>query len=174
MLLGAARAALEDAENKKPGWFYAELMAMTMSALAVEALCNAIGERVVVDWKDFESAAPTAKLRILCEKLGIDYDVKQEPWSTARWLHGFRNEVAHAKPQLVKESYVWTREEYEKRQTEEPRSKLERKITLENARRAVKRISELKNLLCERIPVEDRFGLYSDMWTGSAQLVKDA
>ena len=50
MLIGAARAALEDAESKRPGWFYAELMAMAMSALAVEALCNAIGERVVADW----------------------------------------------------------------------------------------------------------------------------
>jgi post-segregation antitoxin (ccd killing protein) len=174
MLLGAARMALQDAESKKPGWFYAELTALTLSGLAVEAICNAVGERVITDWKDFENASPIAKLRLICDKLGVSFDSNREPWSTARWLAKFRNEIAHAKPELVKESYVWTREEYDRWQAKEPKSGVERKITLGNAKRIVKRITEIKDLLCLRVPADEASGLYSDEWSGSAELLRDA
>jgi hypothetical protein len=75
MLLGVARMFLEDAKSKRPGWFYAELAALTLSGLAVEAICNAVGERVFsTDWKDFESASPIAKLRLICDKLDVPFD----------------------------------------------------------------------------------------------------
>jgi hypothetical protein len=47
ILIGAARMSLEDAENKEPGWYYSELIALTMSALAMEAICNAVGEQII-------------------------------------------------------------------------------------------------------------------------------
>lgn len=174
MLLGAARMALQDAESKKPGWFYAQLTALTMSGLAMEAICNAIGERIITDWKDFENAPPVGKLRLICDKLNVPFDSSREPWSTARWLAKFRNEIAHAKPEFVKESYVWTREEYDRWQTKEPKSGVEKKITLGNAKRVVKRITEIKDLLCLRVPEEEASGLYSDEWSGSAGLIRDA
>jgi hypothetical protein len=74
----------------------------------------------------------------------------------------------------VKESYVWTREEYDLKQAEEPKSKLEKKITLVNARRIVKYITEIKDLLCLKVPIDDAAGLYNDEWSGSAGLVRDA
>ena len=83
MFLGAARVALQDSKDKRPGWFYSNLIAITMSALAIEALCNTVGERIIDDWKDFESASPVAKLRLLCENLSIDFDKSLEPWSSA-------------------------------------------------------------------------------------------
>jgi len=66
MLLGAARMAMEDSNKQRPGWFYSDLIAITFSALSIEALCNAFGNRFVPDWKDFESSSPIAKLRIIC------------------------------------------------------------------------------------------------------------
>ena len=78
MLLGAAYMALEDAENKKPGWFYSELIAMTLSGLAVEAICNAVGDRVVSNWKDFEYVNPIAKLRVICVELDLSFDESEE------------------------------------------------------------------------------------------------
>jgi post-segregation antitoxin (ccd killing protein) len=174
MLLGAARMSLEDAESRKPGWFYAELAALTMSGLAVEAICNAVGDRVFTDWKDFENASPIAKLRLICDKLGVPFDSKREPWSTALWLGKFRNEIAHAKPEFVTESHVWTREEYKRWRTKEPKSEIEKKITLGNAKRAVKRVIEIKDLLCLKVPEDETSGLYSDEWSGSAKSVRDA
>jgi hypothetical protein len=65
MLIGAARVAVEDAEAKRPGWTYSQLTAITLCGLAIEAICNAVGKRVVTDWKDFERKSPNAKLRLL-------------------------------------------------------------------------------------------------------------
>jgi len=170
MLLGAARAALEDAKNKRPGCFYSELIAITMSGLAIEALCNAVGERVVDNWKDYESSSPKAKVRIICNELKLEYDCNKEPWSSVIWLSKIRNELAHAKPQLVNESYTWSREEYETKDGFMPQSKLEKKITLGNAERAYKQISELKTILCINIPADKSFGLYADSWSGSSSV----
>src|ERR1700694_3892213 len=106
-----------------------------LCGLAIEAICNAVGDRVVTNWKDFESANPNAKLRLLCERLNVEYDKNQEPWSTVRWLLKQRNEIAHAKPQLVKEEHVWSRDEYDRRRQDCPLSDLERELSLDNAKR---------------------------------------
>lgn len=170
MLIGAARAALDDATSKKPGWFYSELVAITMSALSIEAMSNAIGERVIPDWKDFESASPIAKLRLLCKQLQVPFDKNVEPWASAIWLAKFRNLVAHAKPELVQEERVISRAEYDNRPHDSPKSKLEKKISTEHAERAVRTAESIKDLLCKNIPPEEAFGLYSDSWSGSASL----
>src|SRR3954471_2833467 len=96
MLIRAAEIARDRGTEKKPGWMFDELSAMTFAALAIEALCNSIGDRVVPGWaKDFESASPNAKLRILSGRLGLEYDEDKEPWVGARELIKFRNLVAH-------------------------------------------------------------------------------
>jgi hypothetical protein len=173
MLIGAARAALEDANQRRPGWFYSELTAITLSALSIEAMCNAIGNRIIDGWKDFESASPLAKLRLLCERLNISYDKSKEPWASAIWLCHFRNLIAHAKPEIIAEEYVWTRDEYDSRRKDEPKSKLERLITLGNAAKALRTAESIKTSLCEKISPEDRSGLYSDAWEGSARGICD-
>jgi len=164
---------MEDAEAKKPGWFYSQLMVITFSALSLEAIGNAFGERYIDRWEDFESSSLIAKLRLLCNHFNIPMEAENEPWSTAIWVVGFRNKIAHAKPQLVEESFIWTRDEYDKRQTEEPKSKLEKQITMGNARRALKAVSEIKDIFCDCIPIEDQHGLRNDGWTGSAKLTID-
>jgi hypothetical protein len=173
ILIGAARAAVEDAEQQKPGWFYNDLTAIIMSALSVEALCNSIGNRVIEGWQDYESSSPIAKLRILCKRLGITYNQNKEPWTTVKWLCKFRNIIAHAKPELVDEEYIMSREEYDKRRTDYPKSKLEKEVTLGKAKRALNAVETVKQILCEKIPAENSFGLYCDSWGGSAKAVKD-
>jgi len=107
MLIGAARAAVEDAEAKRPGWFYSQLTAITLCGLAIEAICNAIGKRIIPDWKDFESAGPNAKLRLLCDRLNVKYDRHAEPWSSARWLSKQRNAIALAGQRRTLEHHTY-------------------------------------------------------------------
>ncbi len=171
MHLGAAYMALQDAIDKKPGYFYHQLISITFSALAIEAICNAFGDRYIPNWKDFESSSPLAKLRVLCEHFSIEYSRNSEPWSTAVWLIGLRNKIAHAKPEFVSEQYTIHRDEYDKKGLEEPKSKLENQITLSNAKKAYESANIIKKLLCECIPVKDRHGLLNDGWTGSTSLV---
>jgi len=74
LLVQVAEVALEDAQKKIPGWKNQELVAITFSALALEALANSFGNKLVSRWNDFESSSPIAKLRIICSELGISPD----------------------------------------------------------------------------------------------------
>jgi hypothetical protein len=168
MLLSAARHAYEAAVMSEVGGTYSQLVAMTFSALALEAMCNAFGDAVIRDWDDFERAAPLAKLRLVAEQLGLEYDRDVEPWASAKWLISFRNLIAHARIDPVRESALMTEAEHEADLKVIPQSKLEKKISLDHARRAVTAVDEIKKLLLERVPEGKAFGLGSDEWSGSS------
>ena len=164
-LLHVARIELAKAERKEPGWFNSAFIVLTFSALAVEALSNAIGDRIVPEWKDFESASPLAKMRLLAERLEVPYSSEDEPWLTIRWLSKFRNQVAHPKPEVVLNERLITEKEADNRPFDAPKSKLEHKVTVGNAKRAFDSVEKAKMLLCDKIPAEERFGLFSDGWS---------
>jgi hypothetical protein len=75
-LLRIARASLDKAKKKEPGWADHEFVAITLSALAIEAICNAVGKKAVKGWEDFEGCSPTAKVRVICTNLDIEYDTR--------------------------------------------------------------------------------------------------
>lgn len=174
MLIRAARSALQGAESNGQGSFYSALTAMTFSALAIEALCNSIGERMIEDWKDFENATPNAKLRLLAARLGIEYKKDAEPWAAARRFVRFRNAIAHAKPEFVVQEKTLTEEEHNRRPSDRPKSKLEKQITLGNARRAVAAAENVKDLLCSKVSDEIALGLSVDAWSGRTSAYDDA
>jgi hypothetical protein len=172
MLLHAAQLQLAEAEKTAKGRFNHCLSAMVMTALAVEALANAVGSRVVSDWQNFEQARPFEKLDTLVALLSIPRDPDQEPWTTLRYLSGFRNDIAHAKPEKLEEERVLPELALEKDLFRAPKSKLEREITLGNARRVLKGVQALKGLLTDALPLEKRLGIYVDTWSGSSTLAE--
>ena len=129
---------------------------------------------IVPDWKDFETASPLAKVRLLAERLGLPYSSNDEPWRTICWLGKFRNLVAHPKPEAILDDQLITEGDADKRPFDPPKSKLERQVTVGNARRAFEAVEEAKILLCDKIPAEDRFGLFSDGWSTSTSKVHGA
>jgi len=165
--------ALQDAIDKKPGYFYHQLITITFSALAIEAICNAFGERYITIWKDFESCSPLAKLRILCEHFSIEYSRNSEPWSTAYWLINIRNKIAHAKPEFISENYITHRDEYDRKWNQEPMSKIEKQITLGKSKKAYVCANKIKELFCECIPISDRHGLSNDGWLGTTSTIEN-
>jgi hypothetical protein len=169
-LLRIARHSLDNAKKKEPGWADDEFLAITLSALAIEAICNAVGEKAVSGWGDFESCNPTAKARIVCTHLHIEYDSSREPWTTLRWLSKFRNLVAHPKAEMIAESKVVSEQEHEQgTHRTVPKSKLEKLVTLQNAENAIKAVDAAFSLFCEKLSVEDSFGISGDMWSVSSQ-----
>jgi len=145
---------------------------MVMTSLAVEALVNAVGSRVSLDWEKFERMRPLEKLDTLVHELNISRQVAQEPWTTLRFLAGFRNDIAHAKPELVERSRVLPEKAIQKLEFDTPVSALEREITVGNARRVHTAVYTLKGLLTDALPVSERFGIYTDAWTHSTEFLE--
>lgn len=160
--------ALENAESKAPGWLYQELVAMTFSALSLEALGNSFGEIFIDRWKDYESASPVAKIRILGDRLGVPIDFSVEPWAAVLWLVKFRNQVAHARPEKIVFDKIMTREDFEKSRTEYPKSNMELGISLEAAKRAVSAVEKIHEVFCAAVPLTELEGLLGDGFSGTA------
>lgn len=173
MLLHAANLLAEKASFEEEGRFNHCLAAMTMSSLAVEALLNAVGKRSVPDWGTFERANPGEKIRQLHGVLNFSYDPKVQPWETLRTIGKFRNSIAHVKPEPVSEVRHFSDPAPPDILFARPLSKIEREITVGNARRYVDAVQSLKRILCDALPVGRRSGIYVDSWGGSTTNVED-
>lgn len=171
MLLRCAGHALLEAKKGNPGSFNHSLAAITFSALAMEALGNAIGARLIAQWDDYESLNPYAKLRFLAERLGVNFDLQLRPWSTLKWLHRFRNMIAHPRSEAVNVERIVPVSKAETTRRRAPDSKLEREISVGNAEKAVGALNEVMHLLCDKLSPEMRFGLNADAWTSSSELI---
>jgi len=166
LLIGAAYSVLGTQKTEPPGRPYNELIVITLCALSVEALCNAVGAAVIPNWKVRESLSPIEKLSLLCEHLKAEYDKGKDPWASARWLYRVRNLIAHAKPEFVQERKVVSRDDYDRGITAFPKSRLEKEITFDNAHRALRTAEDIKDLLCSKLPPEKWFGLTLDSSSG--------
>jgi hypothetical protein len=170
LLIHASRRSYERAAQEEVGRLYEILTAMVFSALSIEALSNSVGERVIENWVDFESASPLAKLRVLCISLNIPFDITMKPWSRVKALARFRNLVAHAKPELIEETHHLTEQEHEKRLFDMPSSRMEKMLTLGNAKEYLDTAETIKDLLIANIPTDKSLGLAVDSWSGSVSL----
>ena len=138
-----------------------------MAALAVEALLNAVGSRVAPDWTSYEKLKPHEKVDELLRLLSIAADPDQSPWPIIRFIHGFRNDIAHPKPENVEESITLPEHAADKFLFRTPMSILEREITPGKAKRALSGVLELKGILTDALAPELRFGIYADAWSHS-------
>ena len=173
-LLRIARDNLTKAETKEPGWFDWQFSTITFSSLAIEAFCNAFGEKVIRNWNDFESCSPKVKLRLICEHLDISYDSSKEPWLDVLWLLKIRNLIAHPKAEPLKSQTVMSQEDHAKQHRSFPKSKLESEFTLKNAQKSVWAVNQLIELFCAELTSEQNFGIVGDMSSSVSTLHDDA
>jgi hypothetical protein len=172
-LLRIARDDLSKAQKKEPGWADCQFSSIVFSALVTEAFCNAVGIKVIDNWNDFESASPIAKLRLICEHLNIKFDSRSAPWDTIVWLSKIRNLIAHPKGEsLIHESIITEYEHKTEEYRNAPKSKLEKEITLGNAKRAIESVDLIIDMICNKLTPEQNFGIYGDMWHSSSGIDK--
>ncbi|HZF00904.1 MAG TPA: hypothetical protein VE344_03315 [Methylomirabilota bacterium] len=175
----AELAVVEKITKEEKGiskWTPHELAAIIFSAFALEAICNSFGDKLFGEscWKDFETRSPIEKLQIVCEKLNINssLDFRNELWSDAKWLVGFRNEVAHAKLQPIdQETTIPIAQCNYYPINSWPLSDVEKEITIGNAKRAIKVVQEILAQFYLKIKEEDRGSLFFDIsfTTGSSR-----
>ena len=173
LLMRVAENALEDAEKKIDGWKNQEIIAITFSALAIEALANSFGNILIPNWINYESLNPIEKLEIICEELEIIPDWSKGYWGAILWLAKFRNDIAHAQPQPIPpyDKILSVKKFNYSFHQEQPDSDLEKQITLGNARRAVKAVSEIKWVFLSKDKCKRFSSLYSDGFSGVASAV---
>jgi len=170
-LLSAAYMNLELAETEESGSHYTQMAAILFSGLAIEALANSFGERYVKNWDDYETSRPIAKIQIVCEVMGAGFDEEKQPWCHLRWLIRFRNRLVHAKPEMVRIEKEMSRDEWNRERMSVPNSKLEKEISLANAKRAVDAAHLIRDLLCEQISEDDLNNLRADGWSSNASVI---
>ncbi len=164
MLMNIASCALADGRAKHEGWRNELLVCITFSAFAMEAMANGFGMALIPNWEDFDKAPAIAKIRVISEKLGIEYEPAHPQWDAVTWMFGFRNRIAHARPQkAIKETVQRNREEYQRIMQEPPMSKIEKEITLGNAERCYKSVSDIFDLWCHHLPMANQdLGVIAD------------
>lgn len=173
-ILLAALKAIEQAEATELGRFNQCLAAITMTAVAVEALANAVGSRVVdkLNWASWERRPTHDKIDDLVSRLGILKDTAKEPWTSLRDLAALREGIVHAKPEQIRCVRKLPKAAVDKEvHMKRPESSLERQITLGNAQRFYRAVTDLKGLFADALGESKRYGIYADMYHGSISMV---
>lgn len=171
-LLHIAELSLQKAEAHEPGWFNEAFICITFSALAIEALANAIGHRVVADWPAFERLSPKEKIKHLKRTLKVSSTNASAVWASVTWLNSFRNDIAHPKPEHIKQELLLAAKPTLGR-FDAPESKLEKRITVERARDAFEAVYKAKRILCSHVPTDLSEGLEVDGWFSSTTTVSN-
>jgi hypothetical protein len=105
-LWNCATTLLTQPETKSPKDMYYCMAGMVMAYFTYEAYLNFVGSRIEPSvWKDerkFFSKDPyrgtQGKLKLLCEKCGIEVDRHKRPYATVQELGRLRDYLAHGKP----------------------------------------------------------------------------
>jgi hypothetical protein len=171
--LRLASFELHEAEEKQDVLYDRALVAITFSALAMEAFANAAGTKIVGDWDDFDKLSPFVKLKFLATYCKLEPDMGKEPWQTLRSLHKFRNEIAHPKSEQINKTVELTDQAEINTFPDPPKSNFEARVNLEFAQKAYKAMRTIQELICSAIPEQNVEGLRSDSWIGTGYFAND-
>lgn len=171
LLLRCAQNHLSTAKENGNGRYYNWLGAILLSALSIEAIGNSYGEFLIPDWKDFESASPIAKLRLVAARCGVAPDFGRQPWQTARLLIVFRNRIAHAKPKHLKIEKDCTLDDYGQVFGMKLESDLEKMITEDFATKSCAAVEQIRSSLNKTLKASELHALAYDGHESQAQVV---
>lgn len=94
-LLEAGQRELEGATHQ----FRASLV---FRAFALEAFLNWIGKQLIPHWEYLERLSPRQKLDLLLDLVSVQPNFGERPWQIIKELFGFRNDIAHGKPENIR------------------------------------------------------------------------
>lgn len=74
---------------------------LVFRAFALEAFLNWLGQKLIPHWKYLERLNPIQKLDLLSDLTHVKPDYGSHPWQIVKELFGFRNDIAHGKPETL-------------------------------------------------------------------------
>ena len=150
----------------RPGRKHYILIAITFSALSLEAFANVIGDKMIPSWKDKERRLSIPeKLKLACEHLNVHFDGENtKPWATAFWLASIRRDIVHARPEPIRISKKIPVQACNRYRDGDFPSQLERQLTIGNAQRAVDDTYKMMMLVRNATPDEVLADIAADGW----------
>ena len=110
----------------------------------MEAYLNWLGDKVFPHWDYLERLNPKEKLAIIADQLKVSVDNGRRPWQTVKPLFGFRNDIAHGKPETVTTKSVGSIGGHLDQRLGHPaRTEWENFCTRENAERAREDVEQI-------------------------------
>jgi len=139
---------LENAQEKRDGYYYEAIASVVFSAFKFEAFLNHLGDRVLPFWSELERLPHANKLNALATQLNVSIDRSCRPFQTLTELFRARDGLAHGKPEYIKTKAVetGTREELRRRK---PQAKWETVCNVEFAERAHRDTEQIAETLWE-------------------------
>lgn len=100
-----AETSMEEMEIEE-GSFYKKITAIMFTAFTLESFLNHIGEEHCEFWNEIEKNRPLEKLKMLYLIFELDYDNSKRPIQSMKALFRIRNQLAHAKTETNKRTYL--------------------------------------------------------------------
>lgn len=101
-MMKSARIALDAARATEDGQFFNAMNVLVYSAFAMEAFFNHLGTHLDKNWESKErKISKYQKLRDFNSCLGLNRDLKKEPYSVVFDVFDFRDSLAHGRTEEI-------------------------------------------------------------------------
>jgi hypothetical protein len=130
---------------------------LVFRAFALEAFLNWQGQQLLPHWKDLEHLKPKEKLDLLADLIGVERNYGSRPWQIVKDLFGFRNDIAHGKPEDLSIETLEPLDDYlDGKLGQYIQTEWEQFCTEENALRAREDVEKIATLLYEAADMPKR------------------
>jgi hypothetical protein len=120
---------------------------LVFRAFAFEALLNWLGHQLIPHWRYLERLKPKDKLDLLADIVGVVPNYGSRPWQIVKDLFGFRNDIAHGKPEILTDETLKDLDKLSDGKIEFIQTEWERFCTDENAVKAKEDIEKIADTL---------------------------
>jgi hypothetical protein len=150
---------LKRGQEQEKASFHQFMASLVFTAFTLEAYLNWLGGGLFAHWSYLERLNPKEKLAVISDQLGVKVDNGQRPWQTMKSLFGFRNDIAHGKPETVRTKTVEPIDEHlDKKMGEIVRTDWENFCIRENAERAREDVEQILKILHAAANPKDGLG----------------
>ena len=154
-----SRCLLERGQEQENASFHQFMASLVFTAFTLEAYLNWLGDKLFPHWRYLERLSPTDKLEVIADQLKITITNGHRPWQTVKPLFGFRNDIAHGKPEVISTKTIEpVNEEFDKMLGKIIRTAWENYCTRENAERAREDVKQILQTLHAAADLKDDLG----------------
>jgi len=164
---------LERGRELERASFHQFMASLVFTAFTLEAYLNWLGSKLFPHWRYLERLKPKEKIALISGELKVSVDDSQRPWQTVTPLFGFRNDIAHGKPEAVKTKAVEPIDErLDEKLGQIPRTEWEKFCTCENAERAREDIEQILTILHDAANLKDGLGPFAQGFISHSAVYK--